>query len=189
MCYRLLAGGPDFNVKFLVGSIKEPFAPAYMGCRRTIIDVILHFVFDFSRIWLMISDPSPACAILYFLTTVWMYFFDHGEYIGMYGMYHGPWSVFILARYSGLYDTSPLAATTVLQYLLLLLYIGCGLGKMGPWFISVFNQEWTLPPWARLLDLKPLLCKVTDKTETQHTHIGEMLCYVILSSVIFSHDS
>ena len=53
--------------------------------------------------------------------------------------------MFILAKY---YTAAHGPATSLLQFELQLLYIGCGLGKMGPWFAAVFNQEWTLPPWC-----------------------------------------
>ena len=33
------------------------------------------------------------------------------------------------------------------QLLLILIYVGCGAGKMGPWFACVFASEWTVPPW------------------------------------------
>ena len=39
-------------------------------------------------------------------------------------MYHGPWSVFILAKY---YGGAQGPSTAMLQFMLQLLYIGCGL--------------------------------------------------------------
>ncbi|KAL1498735.1 hypothetical protein AB1Y20_014045 [Prymnesium parvum] len=157
MMYCLL-GTREFRLKYTRGTIKEPYFAAWMSRRRGAVDVLMHAAFVLSRLWLLASaDPSPACAAAYFGTIAWMYFFDYGEYVGAYGMYHGPWSLFILAKYSSSSGAHRASATALMQFLLQLLYVGCGLGKMGPWFTCVFNQEWTLPPWAKLLDLRRLL--------------------------------
>jgi len=150
--YRVFAGGPDFKMKYTLGSIKEPFFPSIFGSRRTYIDMLVHGLFDVSRIWMIVS-PSPTgwCGWLYFAAVVLVYVLDYGEYVGMYGMYHGPWSVFMLAWCIG----EP-GAFSIMQWLLILLYVGCGFGKMGPWFAGVFAQEWTLPPWASKINLTGL---------------------------------
>jgi len=178
VCYRMLVGGPDYKVKFMPGSIKEDFVTG--NRRRTRFDGVMHIIFDLSHVWLMISEPTSACAVLYFATTAWMYAFDHGEYIGMDGMFHGPWSVYILAEYAT--GGKAGAGISVLQFFLLLLYIGCGLGKMGPWFVSVFNQEWTLPPWAKLLDLKPLLYTKEFPRDNTPTPLAKVAGYFAATS-------
>ena len=163
-CYRVLVGSVDHMVKFVPGTIKEPASPVveaipvFGGRRRTIIDGCLHVIFDLVRVLFIVTpSPSPEMAWAFFATQLWMYLCDYGEYTGMYGMYHGPWSVFILAKYYSADPTLQTASTAVLQVALVLLYVGCGLGKMGPWFTGVFNQEWTLPPWATKCDLRPYL--------------------------------
>ena len=94
-------------------------------------------------------------------------------------MYHGPWSVFILAKY---YGGAQGPSTAMLQFMLQLLYIGCGLGKMGPWFVSVFNQEWTLPPWGKFLDLRPYLYKGDFPKDNTPSATGVALAYAAASS-------
>ena len=59
-----------------------------------------------------------ACHLIFSL-------FDHGEHIGLYGMYHGPWSVFILAKYYSAAAEDQAAGIAVLQVLLILLYSAC----------------------------------------------------------------
>lgn len=188
-CYRVLVGSVDHKIKFMVGSIKEPCCavlgslPLLGGRRRTVVDIVGHIVFDLARVWLVVSpDPSPACAWLVFGSIVWMYLFDFGEYVGMYGMYHGPWSVFLLAKYYTTDATAQLAATALLQVCLVLLYVGCGIGKMGPWFASVFNQEWTLPPWASAIDLRPCLYGRNFPRDNTPSTLSVVLAYVAASS-------
>lgn len=178
--YRPVIGSPEFNIKFKIGSIKETMFPSLLGSRRSMLDILLHLFYDGSRIWLLISvEPSPLCAWCVFGSVAAIYVFDFGEYVGMYGMYHGPWSVFILAKY---YSTSQAPATAVMQFLLQLLYIGCGLGKMGPWFTSVFNQEWTLPPWALKFNIASLLYKNDFPKDNTPSLIGSILAYLAASS-------
>lgn len=98
-------------------------------------------------------------------------------------MYHGPWAVFLLARYYSATDTvAQLAAESVLQFALILLYIGCGIGKMGPWFAAVFNQEWTLPPWACALDLRPYLYGKDFPRDNTPSTVGVSLAYIAACS-------
>eukprot|EP00931_Biecheleriopsis_adriatica_P074836 TRINITY_DN48820_c0_g1_i1.p1 TRINITY_DN48820_c0_g1~~TRINITY_DN48820_c0_g1_i1.p1 ORF type:complete len:634 (-),score=91.04 TRINITY_DN48820_c0_g1_i1:29-1882(-) len=172
---------PEFKIKWMLGSIKEPGwpvlgrLPLIGGHRRTVVDMLGHLTFDLARVWLIISpEPPPACGWLVLGTAAWMYLFDFGEYVGMYGMYHGPWSVFIVAKYC---TDQPTAATSVIQFLLILLYLGCGLGKLGPWFVAVFSQEWTLPMWAKLINLKRLLYNKDYPRDNSPTVVAKLLAY------------
>eukprot|EP01052_Picozoa_sp_SAG31_P014418 SAG31_NODE_894_length_11172_cov_25.790572_8_plen_399_part_00 len=81
----------------------------------------------------------------------------------------------MLAKY---YSEAQGAAGSVLQFELQLLYIGCGLGKMGPWFAAVFNQEWTLPPWATVIDLRSLLYKGDFPKDNTPSALGTALAYL-----------
>merc|ERR1719401_2311353 len=93
-------------------------------------------------------------------------------------MYHGPWSVFIAARYC---TGQPTAAVSILQVLLMLLYVGCGLGKLGPWFVAVFSQEWTVPMWAKLINVKRLLYNRDFPRDNSPTVVARLLGYVAAS--------
>eukprot|EP00037_Helgoeca_nana_P035554 m.425700 g.425700 ORF g.425700 m.425700 type:complete len:605 (-) comp54019_c0_seq1:162-1976(-) len=179
MCYRMLVGAPEFKVKLMVGSIKEPVFPSMMSCRRSAIDVAMHCVFDLTHAWIIMSPaPSAECGVAFFLTTAWMFIWDYGEYAGLYGMYHGPWSLFILAKFG---FASP-GSIVVLQFFLIMLYVNCGLGKMGPWFVAVFNQEWTLPPWCKFCDLRPHLYGPNFPRDNTPSSLGVVLGYVAAST-------
>ena len=159
-----------------VGTIKEPFFCGRAGAwsrilpklnfRRNVFDgPLLSLAYTLSRLWVACSPvPSPAAAWVYFLSTICLFVFNYSAYIGASGMYHGPFSAFIFLKY-----TNTSGALALLQLTLVLLYIGCGLGKMGPWFVQVFSQEWTLPLWAKLVDLKPFLYKDMPKDNTATT--------------------
>jgi hypothetical protein len=176
--YRVFAGGPDFKMKYTPGSIKEPLFPSILGSRRTYIDMLVHAMFDASRIWMIVSpSPTELCGWLYVATVVLVYVLDFGEYVGMYGMYHGPWSVFMLAWCMG----EP-GAVSIMQCMLILLYIGCGFGKMGPWFANVFAQEWTLPPWAAKIKLKGLLYTNEFPKSNTVSMFGVTLAYLAASA-------
>jgi len=156
-----------------VGTAKEPFFCGVqntpwsflpkMDFRRNLFDgPILSLAYVISRLWVACSPiPSPAAAWAYFTVTILLLVFNYSTYLGSSGMYHGPFSAFIFLKY-----TNTPGALSVLQLILSLLYIGCGVGKMGPWFVQVFNQEWTLPAWAMLIDLKPYLYKDMPKDNT-----------------------
>lgn len=178
--YRVFAGGPEFKLKYIRGSIKEPFFPSLIGSRRTCCDMVVHVLFDASRIWMIVSpSPTALCGWCYLVTIVLVYILDFGEYVGMYGMYHGPWSFFMLAWCMG-----ERGAYSMMQWLLLLLYIGCGLGKMGPWFASVFAQEWTLPPWAAKIKLKGLLYGKNFPKDNTVSMFGVALAHLAASSEV-----
>jgi len=183
--YRVLVGSVDHLVKFVPGTIKEPASsaiaamPVLGGRRRTFVDGVLHVLFDLIRLALIATpSPSPAMASAVVASQLWMYLFDYGEYVGMYGMYHGPWSVFLLARYYSADPGQHTASAAVLQVALLLLYVGCGIGKMGPWFAAVFNQEWTLPPWAITCDLRPYLYANDFPRDNTPSTLGVVAGYV-----------
>ena len=156
-----------------VGSVKEPLFCGRTGfwagilpkwdVRRNLWDgPLLSSAYVLSRLWVACSPvPSEAAAWAYFVTTILLIVFNFNAYLGASGSYHGPFSAYIFLRY-----TNTAGSLSVLQLTLALLYIGCGLGKMGPWFVQVFIQEWTLPIWARIFDLKPLLTKDMPKDNT-----------------------
>lgn len=48
---------------------------------------------------------------------------------------------------------------------------------MGPWFVAVFNQEWTLPPWAKYLNLRPYLYQNDFPRDNTPSSIGVGLGY------------
>ena len=156
-----------------IGTVKEPLFCGRAGFwagilpkrdfRRNLFDgPLLSSAYIASRLWVACSPvPSVAAAWAYFITTILLLVFNFSAYIGASGMYHGPFSAYIFLKY-----TNTAGALSVLQLTLALLYIGCGLGKMGPWFVPVFVQEWTLPAWASFFDLKPLLYKNVPKDNT-----------------------
>ena len=123
------------------------------------------------------ATPTALCGWCYVIAIALVYVFDFGEYVGMYGMYHGPWSVFMLAWCMG----EP-GAISVMQWLMLLLYIGCGLGKMGPWFASLFAQEHTLPPWATKIKLKGVFYGKDFPKDNTVSTCGVALAYAAASS-------
>lgn len=150
-----------------VGTIKEPFFCGRAGFwsflpkwnfRRNVFDgPLLSSAYVLSRLWVSCSPvPSSAAAWAYFISTVLLLVFNYSAYIGASGMYHGPFGAFIFLKYT---DTA--GALSVLQLALVSLYVGCGLGKMGPWFVQVFIQEWTVPAWAKFIAIRrvsPALC-------------------------------
>jgi len=131
--------------------------------RRNLFDgPLLSSAYIISRLWVACSPvPSPAAAWAYFITTILLLIFNYSAYIGASGMYYGPFSAYIFLKY-----TNTAGALSVLQLTLALLYVGCGLGKMGPWFVQVFIQEWTIPAWASFVDLKCFLYKDMPKDNT-----------------------
>ncbi|KAL3892666.1 MAG: hypothetical protein SGPRY_014907, partial [Prymnesium sp.] len=178
MMYFLLSSR-EYRLKYKVGTVKEPFF-TWMPTTRSPLDVTLNLAFAFSRVWMLYeADPSPACASFYLCCTIWQLLFDYTEYVGGYGMYHGPWSVFLFAKYA---MGGGRAANALLQWLLLLLYVGCGLGKMGPWFTCVFNQEWTLPPWARVVRLGRFLYRNSFPRDNTPSTLGTLLSYAAATS-------
>ena len=77
-------------------------------------------------------------------------------------------------------------ALSVLQLTLVLLYIGCGCGKMGPWFIQVFIQEWTLPLWGQFINFKPLLYKNEMPKDNTPSILAKVLGYGAASTEWFA---
>ena len=51
------------------------------------------------------------------------------------GCLNAPWAFYLSAKYA-----SVPGANALLQTFLMILYVSCGIGKMGPWFTQVFNQ-------------------------------------------------
>jgi len=159
-----------------VGTVKEPFFCGRTGVwsgilpkqdfRRNIVDgPLLSLAFALSRLWVACSPvPSPAAAWVYFLSTILLLVFNYSSYIGASGMYHGPLSAYLFLKY-----TNTSGALSVLQLTLVLIYIGCGIGKMGPWFVQVFIQEWTMPAWSKFVNLRPFLYKDMPKDNTATT--------------------
>lgn len=60
----------------------------------------------------------------------------------------------------------------------MILYVSCGIGKMGPWFTQVFNQEWTLPAWAAIFDLRWLLYGSNFPRDNTPTRFASVLGYL-----------
>lgn len=85
---------------------------------------------------------------IYLLATVVLAVTDWTQFVGCNGQLHGPWALYLCAKY-----TAVPGANVLLHFTLMGMYVSCGVSKMGPWFTQVFNQEWTLPAWVAILDL------------------------------------
>ena len=161
------------RVKWKPGTIKFGNF-GWSAMRRTRLDVAITILFTLSRLYLIASPtPTSICAWLYLGATVLLAWTDFGQFTAIYGMLHGPWAVFLHAHYTGVPG-----AIALLQVALFTMYVNCGLGKMGPWFTQVFNQEWTLPPWAKIFDLRPLLYGPNFPTDVTPSRVGITLAYV-----------
>jgi len=176
MYVSLFTGYAASTRTWQVGSMKEPFwgLTRVLGSRRNVLDgPVLSGAFVASRLWVALSPaPSAPAATAYFLTTLFLLICNYSQYIGASGFYHGPLSVYILLKY-----TATPGSLAWLQVMLVLLYVGCGIGKLGPWFIQVFSQEWTMPPWAKCLDLKRLFYKRGVPRDNTHSTFAAFFAY------------
>ena len=89
------------------------------------------------------------------------------------GYLNGPWAFYLCAKYAAVPG-----ANALLQIFLMVLYISCGIGKMGPWFTQVFCQEWTLPAWAAILDLRWLLYGANFPHDNTPTMFARFFGYI-----------
>ena len=142
MAIHLLTHNMGCRTKWKLGSIKLSSFGYDATKRRSPIDLAISLAFSLSRLY-MIASPRPTamCAWTYFLATAALAATDFGQFTASYGFLHGPWSVYMLAKYTG-----ATGALALLQLQLIVMYVGCGVGKMGPWFTQVFNQEWPRYP-------------------------------------------
>ena len=194
----ILGYSPVFR-SWQIGTIKEPFFCGrtgvwgkYLGFptlqfKRNVVDgPLLSLAYTLSRVWVAMSAvPSPAAASWYLCTTLLLLVFNFSSFIGASGMYHFPFAVYLYLKYTNNVmnttdtETDNLGdpALSVLQLTLVLLYIGCGCGKMGPWFIQVFIQEWTLPLWGKFINFKPLLYKNEMPKDNTPSILAKVLGY------------
>ena len=173
MAIHLLTHNMGCRTKWKLGSIKLSSFGYDATKRRSPIDLAISLAFSLSRLY-MIASPRPTamCAWTYFLATAALAATDFGQFTASYGFLHGPWSVYMLAKYTG-----ATGALALLQLQLIVMYVGCGVGKMGPWFTQVFNQEWTLPPWAAFLNLRPYLYGADFPRDITPSNLGTALGY------------
>ncbi|GAB5368832.1 hypothetical protein AAMO2058_001353600 [Amorphochlora amoebiformis] len=135
---------PYFWYRFMPGSIKEPFHPIFGGKRRTIVDVVINLAFAQNTVYLLLCpSPLPKQGIyLQFFICFVIFFFDYGGSTGSLGCMNIP---LVFAAAADAY-TDGKCFLTGCQVVLFMVYVGCGIGKMGPWFVRQFSLEWTLPP-------------------------------------------
>ncbi|CAK0866467.1 unnamed protein product [Prorocentrum cordatum] len=138
--------------RFAPGTLKEPLFDA-LGDRRTWADVCVsaaNVLVPAAATALPPSSPAVAlwagCVLLALVS-------DFSAYIGAMGCYYGPISA--IFAHEGIHGEA--GHTAALQVLLLVVYVSCGLSKMGPGFSYVAMLEWTQPSafagrafWQRL---------------------------------------
>jgi len=174
MCGHIAWPFPYTRYRFTQGTLKEPFL-ACLGDTRTAVDVAISVAFVVCLVLLMIT-PEPGwllcswpCCFFVVLVS------DFSAYVGSLGCWYGPVSViFGFAAVCG--DLGQVAA---LQCVLILLYVGCGLGKMGPWFVGVFVAEWTQPPVfaAKRAAFQRLFFKDPDNENWSPSRLAHVLGY------------
>ena len=71
----------------------------------------------------------------YLFATIVLALTDWTQFLGAFGFMNAPWAIYLCAKYAAVPG-----ANALLQFFLIMMYISCGIGKMGPWFIQVFNQ-------------------------------------------------
>ena len=71
----------------------------------------------------------------YLFATIVLALTDWTQFLGAHGFLNAPWAFYLCAKYAAVPG-----ANALLQFFLIMMYISCGIGKMGPWFTQVFNQ-------------------------------------------------
>ena len=135
-----LAGFPMTWYRFRTGTLKEPFL-ACLGDTRGALDICVSVANALVPLALVATSPESPVICLWAACVLALLISDFSGYIGALGCWYGPLSgVFAFRAIYG--DRGHLAA---LQIILLLVYFGCGVGKLGPWFPYVMAEESTQP--------------------------------------------
>jgi len=131
-------------IRYRRGSIKEPLF-SMLGQSRTWLDIVLNLsTVGVALKMLLTPEPSARVAAAYLACLLAQHVSDWGVSIGSFGYFHVPHAAILLYRYA----VNAAGALVLTQLFLMMVYVSCGLCKMGPWFSCVFAQEWTTPPWA-----------------------------------------
>lgn len=138
--------------RFAPGTLKEPLF-GFLGDQRTLLDVLLSVTNVVVPVLLAFAPEESRVMASFALCVFAELVFDYSAYIGAMGCFYGPISAAFAFRAVGGED----GHVAALQVILLTIYVGCGLAKMGPWFVGVTALEWTQPPpfasrpsWRRL---------------------------------------
>ena len=84
---------------------------------------------------LSIHCSSRTVTGSYLFATIVLALTDWTQFLGAYGFLNAPWAFYLCAKYAAVPG-----ANALLQFFLMMMYISCGIGKMGPWFTQVFSQ-------------------------------------------------
>ncbi len=138
--HKLKLGVPVFRSPVLGG-----LATKVLGETRTPVD-LLHTALTVAVSFQMLRDPVPnamlagAFVCLYLLLQL----LELGQAVGNYNMLYNWLVAWICGRYA-LREIGG-AVFPAMQLQLTIVYIGCGLAKIGPWWELAFGNEWTSPP-------------------------------------------
>mmetsp|Transcript_113224 Transcript_113224/g.320468 ORF Transcript_113224/g.320468 Transcript_113224/m.320468 type:complete len:574 (-) Transcript_113224:79-1800(-) len=157
--------------RFKIGTMKEPFFD-FLGDTRNVFDVGLAYATVIVLLYLILT-PDAGLSVCLWPACVWAFFFvDFSCYVGSFGTWFGPMSLIFAA--SAIYG--PHGFVAAMQLLLIMIWVGCGIGKVGAWFCNLFASEWNLPAFfAGSRCMNSLFYKDVDGSDYRTTKFAVLL--------------
>jgi hypothetical protein len=140
--HKFKLGVPVFRSPLLLGRLA---GRRILGETRTLVD-LLHTALTVAVSLQMLREPVPGPALAGTFVGLYLLFqlLELGQAIGNYNMLYNWLVAWICGRYA-LRELGG-AVFPAMQLQLTIVYIGCGLAKLGPWWEAAFGNEWTSPP-------------------------------------------
>ena len=138
--YKFRLGVPVFRLPAFGGLATKLF-----GRTRQPLD-LLHTAVTIAVSVQMLREPepSPQLSVAFVSLYLAVQVLDFALAVGNYNMLYNWPMLWICSRYVFGPERFPILPAMQLQ--LLLVYLGCGFAKLGPWWEVAFGNEWTTPP-------------------------------------------